>query len=106
MLHITEKASEMFKEFFKTRDKIEPLRIMVAGMSCAGPQMGIALDELTKNDTAFEIDGLTFIIAMDLLEQAKPIEVDYIIAPGGEGFHITHGLKNPGGCGGCTSCEH
>lgn len=104
MFKVTEKASEMLKEFFKTRDKVEPLRIHVAGMSCSGPQMGIALDELNENDSVFELDGLTFIIATDLLEQAKPIEVDYIITPGGEGFTIDHKLKNSAGCGGCTGC--
>lgn len=32
MFQVTDKASEMIREFFKTRDKIEPLRIYVAGM--------------------------------------------------------------------------
>jgi len=32
MVQITAKASEMIKEFFKSREKIEPLRIFVAGI--------------------------------------------------------------------------
>lgn len=32
MFQVTEKATEMLKEFFKTRDKIEPMRIFVAAM--------------------------------------------------------------------------
>lgn len=32
MFNVTEKASEMLKEYFKTRDKVEPLRIYVAGI--------------------------------------------------------------------------
>jgi hypothetical protein len=32
MLEITEKATEMFGEFFKTRPGVEPLRIVVAGV--------------------------------------------------------------------------
>jgi len=32
MFEVTEKASEMVQEFFKTRDKVEPLRIFIAGI--------------------------------------------------------------------------
>lgn len=32
MVQVTEKASEMVREFFKTRDKVEPLRIFIAGI--------------------------------------------------------------------------
>jgi len=32
MVQVTAKATEMIKEFFKTREKIEPLRIFVAGI--------------------------------------------------------------------------
>ncbi len=31
MLEVTEKATEMVREFFKSRDQIQPLRIIVAG---------------------------------------------------------------------------
>jgi Fe-S cluster assembly iron-binding protein IscA len=32
MFEVTDKASEMVKEFFKSREKIEPLRIFIAGV--------------------------------------------------------------------------
>ena len=32
MFNVTEKASEMVREFFKTREKVEPLRIFIAGV--------------------------------------------------------------------------
>lgn len=32
MFNVTEKASEMVGEFFKTREKVEPLRIFIAGI--------------------------------------------------------------------------
>jgi len=32
MLEVTEKATEMVREFFKSRDKVQPLRIIVAGV--------------------------------------------------------------------------
>ena len=32
MLEVTQKATEMVREFFKSRDKVQPLRIIVAGV--------------------------------------------------------------------------
>jgi len=32
MLEVSEKATEMVREFFKSRDKVQPLRIIVAGV--------------------------------------------------------------------------
>ncbi len=32
MLEVSEKATEMVREFFKSRDKVQPLRIVVAGV--------------------------------------------------------------------------
>ena len=31
MLEVTDKATEMIREFFKTRDTVQPLRIFIAG---------------------------------------------------------------------------
>jgi Fe-S cluster assembly iron-binding protein IscA len=32
MLEVTDKATEMIREFFKTRDGVQPLRIFIAGV--------------------------------------------------------------------------
>ncbi len=32
MFEVSEKATEMIREFFKSRDKVQPLRIIVAGV--------------------------------------------------------------------------
>ncbi len=32
MFQVTEKATEMLKEYFKSRDKVESMRIFIAGM--------------------------------------------------------------------------
>jgi len=104
MFEVTEKASEMVKEFFKTRDGVSPLRIFIAGSSCSGPQLGMALDEPTENDESFETDGFTYLIEKQLLNEAKPIKIDYIITAQGEGFIISSGIKKPECGGGCCGC--
>lgn len=105
MLEVTDKATEMVKDFFKTRDKVEPLRIFVAGMGCSGPQLGMALDEATENDESFDVGGHTFLVEKKLLDEAKPIRVDFITTPQGEGFIITSAMKAKSTCGGgCCGC--
>jgi Fe-S cluster assembly iron-binding protein IscA len=65
----------------------------------------MALDESTENDEVIENGGFTFLIEKKLLQEAKPITVDYVISPGGEGFVISSGMKKDSDCGGgCSSC--
>jgi iron-sulfur cluster assembly protein len=105
MLEVTDKATEMVREFFKSRDSVTPMRIFVAGVACSGPQLGMALDEATDADEKIETDGFTYLIEKQLLEDAKPIKVDFITTPEGSGFIITSSLKGTSGCGGgCSSC--
>jgi Fe-S cluster assembly iron-binding protein IscA len=72
-------------------------------MGCSGPQLGISLDQASPDDQVFEEGGFTFLIEKKLLEDAKPVKVDYIVTPQGEGFMITSSLMNNSSCGGCCS---
>jgi Fe-S cluster assembly iron-binding protein IscA len=65
----------------------------------------MALDEQAENDTVIEEKGVTFLIENSLLEEAKPIQVDFITTPTGSGFRLSSSLSTSGGCGGgCSSC--
>ena len=63
----------------------------------------MALDESNENDTVFEEGGFTYIIEKKLLDDVKPITVDYVVTPRGEGFVINTGIKADG-CGSCSGC--
>lgn len=104
MFEVTDKATEMIKEFFKTRDAVSPMRIFIAGMGCSGPQLGISLDDKTEEDEVFEESGYTFLIEKKLLDDAKPIKLDYIVTPQGEGFFISSALMKSECGGGCSCC--
>ncbi len=104
MLEVTEKATEKVREFFKTRENVSPLRIFVAGVACSGPQLGMALDEGNENDERIETEGFTYLVEKSLLEEAKPIKVDFISTDQGEGFIITSNLKSACSSGGCAGC--
>jgi len=66
----------------------------------------MALDEPKKEDEVFDEKGTKFIIDKDLLNQAKPINVDFVETERGSGFKLTSSLQpTEGGCGSsCSSC--
>lgn len=59
----------------------------------------MALDEPEKDDEQLEKDGIRFVINKQLLEDAKPVKVDYLETDNGSGFYISSGLS---GCGTCS----
>ncbi len=59
----------------------------------------MVLDEPGEDDSVFTEKGITFMINKTLLEEVKPVKVDYVNTPMGEGFRISSNLgKNCGSC--------
>lgn len=63
----------------------------------------MALDEPRNEDEVIEEKGTKFVIEKDLLNQSKPINIDFIATPQGAGFKLTSNLSTEGG--GCGSCS-
>ena len=61
----------------------------------------MALDESRDGDEIFNQNGLTFMIEKALLEDVKPIKVDFVETPRGSGYAIQSNLQKADGCGGC-----
>jgi Fe-S cluster assembly iron-binding protein IscA len=71
----------------------------------------MALDEPTENDEIIKDREITYLIEKGLLDQIKPINIDFIDSAMGSGFSITSKLSegsscDSGGCGTgcCSSC--
>ena len=64
----------------------------------------MALDEPRDDDEKILDNGITYLINKDLLENAKPVCVDFIETPMGSGFSISSNLRLGGGCGTSCSC--
>ncbi len=61
--------------------------------------MGLVLDEPSEEDKVFTQEGITYVVNKDLFEKVKPIKVDFINSPRGEGFFIFSNLgKEAGAC--------
>ena len=100
MFEVTENASDKIKELLKDKESA-PIRIMMSQGGCSGPALGMAIDEATEEDEVFDDRGLTYVIERDLYEEVKPLKVDYVKNPMGEGFSISSGMPMAGGCEGC-----
>ena len=69
MFEVTEKASEMIKDFLKDKDEIPAIRLMLSQGGWSGPSLGLALDESRDGDETFIDRGLTFVIEKDFYEK-------------------------------------
>ena len=106
MFEVTEKASEMIKDFLKDKDEIPAIRLMMSQGGWSGPSLGLALDELRDDDEVFDDRELKFVVEKDFYEKIKPIKVDYVETPMGAGFNISSNMPKPEStCGSsCSSC--
>ena len=62
----------------------------------------MALDEPNEKDQVVELDGLTYLVDGTLMNQARPIKVDYVEDGHCSGFAITSMLSQPNSCGPCS----
>jgi Fe-S cluster assembly iron-binding protein IscA len=65
----------------------------------------MALDEPKDDDEVTMNNGITFMINKQLLDQVKPVSVDFNESPYGAGFAINSSLKKAGSCGSGGSCS-
>jgi Fe-S cluster assembly iron-binding protein IscA len=65
----------------------------------------MALDEPKDGDEIVKNNGVTYLVNKQLLDQVKPITVDFVESGWGSGFSISSSLKKADGCGsGSCSC--
>ncbi len=105
MFEVTEKASEMIKDFLKDKDVIPAIRVMLSQGGWSGPSLGLTLDESRDDDEIFDDRELTFVVEKEFYEQIKPIKVDYVESVMGAGFNISSNMTKPeSSCGSSCSC--
>ena len=66
----------------------------------------MALDEPKDDDEILKENGVTYLVNKQLLEQVKPINVDFTDTESvyGSGFNISSGQSKGGACGSCSTC--
>lgn len=95
MLSVTESAIQAVAEYFKTTD-VKPVRIFLT-QGCGGQQLAMALDDVKPTDAVHEAGGFQFVMDQTLLDQARPVEIDFAKM----GFKISSSLALGNGCQSC-----
>ena len=98
MLEVTESATQQITEQLKGKE-VSAIRIFLNEGGWGGPSLALALDEPNDKDEAYDISGYKYLVDKELLEQAKPIKIDFM----GMNFNITSSMVFEGGCGSCGS---
>jgi iron-sulfur cluster assembly accessory protein len=101
-LIITENAISKVKSLLeKKENKNEALRVKVTSGGCSGNQYQFEFtSEKNENDNEIKINGVSFIIDKESMEQLKGSKIDYVDALTGAGFKISNpNAKSTCGCG-------
>ena len=101
MFELSEKASEVIKQFLQGQQGSRPVRLLMTEGGWRGAYLAMALDEQKDNDQVFTEKGVTFIIEKELFDRAKPISIDYVESTLGSGYKIKSELMK----GGIFECD-
>jgi iron-sulfur cluster assembly accessory protein len=105
MVEITEDAIKFIKELLEKNDKTGyGVRIYLAGMSCSGPQFGMAFQEKKEEDELEqEVDGFSFYYEGEVKDILDQCTVEYVDGPEGTGLIIHN--PNVTACSSCSGCH-
>lgn len=93
MIEVTEEAQEKIDNYLQENSVQAPIRIQVAEGCCEGPYLAMAVDALKEGDNSYKANGVTYVIAKDLIERLGPITIDFAEKDGMSWFQITS--ENP-----------
>jgi Fe-S cluster assembly iron-binding protein IscA len=95
MIDVTLAAQDQVLAYFEGKES-KSVRIFLNN-GCGGAQLAMAVDEKTPKDKVFEYKGVEYVMDRELLDQAKPVRVDY----SNNGFRLESSLKLSSGCSSC-----
>ncbi len=109
-IQISKSAISEFETIMQQdENKGKAIRIMIAGMGCSGPQIGLALDDPNEADKVFDDNGVQILVDEGMKQQITAFEglqIEFVNDPSyGTGFKVA--FKNPpaSSCGGsCSGC--
>lgn len=104
---ISEEASRFLLEIMRKKGLKSSIRLELSPGSCSWLSFGMSFSEKRVNDNLFRSGGLTFLIDGALLQEAKPIRIDYEPDTSGAKFSIVSNLRLTASCWGCsTHCKN
>jgi len=88
MFEVSERASEVIKQFLKDQRGSQPIRLLMTEGGWKGTYLVMALDDQRENDRIFTEKGVMFIIENELFDRVKPISIDWVESALGSGYKI------------------
>ena len=88
-IEITEKAQEKKDNYLQENSVQAPIRIQVAEGCCEGPYLAMAVDEFKEGDNSYKANGVTYVVAKDLVERLGRITIDFAEKDGMTWFQIS-----------------
>lgn len=106
MLEITESALNNVRDYMSQQKIDSAIRVNLVSGGCAGPSLGLSIDDAKDNDHTFDHGGITFLVDKGLGKTCGAIKVDFIEKKdggcGSGGFAITSEKPLSGGNCGCS----
>jgi len=105
MVHISDAADKVLKDYFKDKE-VSPIRVFLHSGGWGGPSLALVLDEPKETDEVFKINGFTMLMDKELHETTKDVTVDYVNYGMRAGFQVSSQIPvaGGGGCGSSCSC--
>jgi Fe-S cluster assembly iron-binding protein IscA len=104
---ISDEAGRFLFEIMREKRLKFPIRLELSPGACSWLSLGLSFSKTMVNDAVFRSGGLTFLIDKALLQEAKPIRIDYAPEPSGAKFTIVSNLRLTASCWGCsTDCKN
>ncbi len=104
---INKEASRFLSEILREKRFKCPIRLELSQGACSWLSFGLSLSKKMVNDAVFRSGGLTFLIDKALLQEAKPIRIDYAPEPSGAKFSVVSNMWLTASCWGCsTDCKN
>lgn len=82
-----ENTKEALVENLKEKSK-SSVRLLIKGFGWGGPVLGVALDEPTKDDETFSVNGVNFIVEPDSSYLFDNSKIVYTKGLFGKGFNV------------------
>ena len=93
MIEVTHRAIDSLMNILEKADWTKKLRLCLLEDDRGVEELNMILDDPQENDVVTTIEGVTFVVAKDLYERAKPFFIDFIPRNPGGGFRLASRLK-------------
>jgi len=104
---ISKETSRFLSEIMREKRLKFPIRLELSPGACSWLSFGLSFSKKMVNDAVFRSGVLTFLIDRDLLQEAKPIRIDYAPDTSGAKFSIVSNVRLIASCWGCsTDCKN